>query len=516
MPLRYLAVIVLLALVSPFIGFCSWDRVESWRVSSRLSAIERAGEPLRIDTAASETPETPDQKLASRYYGEAARLSLDAHGPRFIEAGTIMTALSALPPAEAARDARVETLRATQALYDRALDLLDLATRLDARGFAPADRPKSVMDERFVANPNAIRVARLSFAGDAAGAGRALLGTLRLRRMYSIYWRRSILPTAHALTLVLNAGPVPSGDLEALQREYAAIEADLDVAQQVVNDRARFMRVMIPADVGGMAAETTNTGRPGPFEALAYRMLRPMRRHSIVSALDDYDEALAASRQPWPAKLDATDALVRRKGGTAPGGRRSFLQQVNAPWGRNVGTRLLAGIVAGSAEGLACVRAAASALAIARYERDHPGELPPNLEALVPKYLPAVSQDPFSGTALRFVRNGTAYKVYSVGANRKDDGGRWFLASDLLPRRGNPEDLGIAVAMVGIQPDDVAGRGAALRTIRARHVRRVGSYPRRSGWESRWSRSLPNAWPRWLTPDFSIESSSASVRLSGG
>src|SRR3990172_8308802 len=97
MPLRYLAVIVLLALASPFIGFCSWDRVEAWRVSSRLRVIERAGEPLRIETAASETPETPDQKLASRYYGEAARLSLDAYGPRFIEAGTIVTALSALP-----------------------------------------------------------------------------------------------------------------------------------------------------------------------------------------------------------------------------------------------------------------------------------------------------------------------------------------------------------------------------------------------------------------------------------
>ena len=444
MPLRYLAVIVLLALASPFIGFCSWDRVEAWRLSGRFRAIERAGEPLRIVTAASETPETPDQKLASRYYGEAARLSLDAYGPRFIEAGTIVTALSALPRAEAARDARVETLRATQARYDRALDLLDLATRLDARGFAPADRPRSVMDERFVANPNAIRIARLSFAGDGAGAGRALLGTLRLRRMYSIYWRRSILPTAHALTLVLNAGPVPPWDLEALQREYAAIEADLDVAQQLVNDRARFMSVVIPADVSGTAAATTTARRPEPFEALAYRVLRPMRRHSIVSALDDYDEALASARQPWPAKLDATDALVRRQGGTAPGRRRSFLQQVSAPWGRSVGTRLLAAIVAGSAEGLARARAAASALAVARYQRDHPRELPPNLEALVPKYLPAVPQDPFSGAALRYVRNGAAYKVYSVGANRNDDGGRWYSASDLLPRRGNPEDIGVA------------------------------------------------------------------------
>jgi hypothetical protein len=36
--------------------------------------------------------------------------------------------------------------------------------------------------------------------------------------------------------------------------------------------------------------------------------------------------------------------------------------------------------------------------------------------------------------------------VYSIGANRQDDGGVWEQHSDLqLSRRGNPLDIGIAV-----------------------------------------------------------------------
>ena len=60
--------------------------------------------------------------------------------------------------------------------------------------------------------------------------------------------------------------------------------------------------------------------------------------------------------------------------------------------------------------------------AIALYEQHH-GEPPENLDALVPDFLPAVPEDPFSGKPLRYLRRGGNWKLWSVGSDLKDDGG---------------------------------------------------------------------------------------------
>jgi len=60
-------------------------------------------------------------------------------------------------------------------------------------------------------------------------------------------------------------------------------------------------------------------------------------------------------------------------------------------------------------------------IALRCYHRQH-GQLPESLDALVPKYLPAVPVDDFDGKPLRYL---PAKKlIYSVGDNLKDDGGR--------------------------------------------------------------------------------------------
>jgi len=56
--------------------------------------------------------------------------------------------------------------------------------------------------------------------------------------------------------------------------------------------------------------------------------------------------------------------------------------------------------------------------AIAWYEAEK-GVYPAALNDLVPKYLPTVPDCPLTGLPLRY----TAGKVWSVGADRKDDGG---------------------------------------------------------------------------------------------
>jgi hypothetical protein len=60
--------------------------------------------------------------------------------------------------------------------------------------------------------------------------------------------------------------------------------------------------------------------------------------------------------------------------------------------------------------------------ALAAYRADH-GAYPAELTVLVPKYLPAIPEDLFSGGPLRYKREGPGYVLYSVGPNGKDDGG---------------------------------------------------------------------------------------------
>jgi hypothetical protein len=64
-----------------------------------------------------------------------------------------------------------------------------------------------------------------------------------------------------------------------------------------------------------------------------------------------------------------------------------------------------------------------TAIALKRYQLRH-GNLPPNLSALVPEFLPAVPLDPVDGNPLHYRPNGDGtYLLYSVGSNGKDDGG---------------------------------------------------------------------------------------------
>ncbi len=52
------------------------------------------------------------------------------------------------------------------------------------------------------------------------------------------------------------------------------------------------------------------------------------------------------------------------------------------------------------------------------YRREH-GQFPNNLEALVPRYLPAVPKDPFDGQPLRYRCENGALRIWSVGSDLK-------------------------------------------------------------------------------------------------
>jgi hypothetical protein len=81
-------------------------------------------------------------------------------------------------------------------------------------------------------------------------------------------------------------------------------------------------------------------------------------------------------------------------------------QQFNRAWRRNVAFRRL----------LLC------RLALRIHQPDH-GRLPDTLAELTPDYLPAVPDDPFGTGWLTYHRKGDTYRLYSLGHDRRDDGG---------------------------------------------------------------------------------------------
>jgi hypothetical protein len=75
------------------------------------------------------------------------------------------------------------------------------------------------------------------------------------------------------------------------------------------------------------------------------------------------------------------------------------------------------------------------ALALRLYRKEH-GRYPEDLQALAPKFLLSVPSDPYDGKPLRYRKIQKGFKVWSVGGNRKDDGGvkvrDWWRKGDLV------------------------------------------------------------------------------------
>lgn len=76
-----------------------------------------------------------------------------------------------------------------------------------------------------------------------------------------------------------------------------------------------------------------------------------------------------------------------------------------------------------NAERIAHQRLVQVALAVERYRKSEK-RLPETLRELTPKLLVEIPRDPFDDEEIRYRKDGDGYVVYSVGEDRKDDGGK--------------------------------------------------------------------------------------------
>lgn len=130
--------------------------------------------------------------------------------------------------------------------------------------------------------------------------------------------------------------------------------------------------------------------------------------------LECMDAVLEACRAPVDERFDrieATRAVIRR--------RPMFTSDY---YGGPMLTEDNCEFFQGHLWAFARLRCARAALAVERYRLAH-GALPETLDDLVPEYLKGVPLDPFAKAPLKYLRKDGGYSVYSVGRDRKDDGG---------------------------------------------------------------------------------------------
>jgi hypothetical protein len=391
--LRWSAIVFMLLL--PFALHAVWGYVEARRLTAAIEAIEAKGEPTRRNSAVP----TGDAARAERLYRAAAALVSGYGGGLPDWFGEIATAerTGHWTPDLVAR------VRSYLPAFREALDFMDRAAPLPFTGIGPGYAYNYMGgDIGFAVRLTGFRGIVEAAEGDGDAAARSLYSAARGGRsidqsgapfLYG-FWFASAVPPVLQQTRPTEAALAPLAQ--------ALADADHD---DVLRNTFLFFRMTLLQSRLANPWFIPSTARP------LIVVNRPLATHRLVTELEAFERLLAAASAPWPDRIEAISSMDTR--GLPP---QSF-------W-NGVGIReRLEAAVSMALRPLMTNRAIRIAVAVERYRREHGEMLPETLQSLVPRYLPSLPIDPYTGQPMRFVKEEAGYVAYSVGPNRRDDGG---------------------------------------------------------------------------------------------
>ena len=156
--------------------------------------------------------------------------------------------------------------------------------------------------------------------------------------------------------------------------------------------------------------ERLSSAQPAGWRLWWYR-LNGQRDVDCIYCFDIVEELIEAQELSFPERLEKTQEIQDRLNDLP---RTRFLAGAFRP-------PMLRATVE-EARAIARLRATIAALGVERFRLAN-GRLPDKLSDLVPKYLDAVPLDPFDGKPLRYKKLKKGFRVYSIGKDKKDDGG---------------------------------------------------------------------------------------------
>lgn len=406
--------IVAFAILLPIAAHSLWDYIEVRRLVEEIEKIRAKGEPVTEREAAGvDEPAPSNQPGAADYYLAGAMLALGARS--YDVTNPVREWLAAPAPDRAQLPQLARPLDQFVATTHDAVVLADKATPLPfTRLTAGTNYSYRTAGLSALSGAIASRTLRASIAGNGDVAVDSAITGLRLRRALRSGFGR---PDGDFVDAVLSLA-TPSAD--ALRRLDAALaERDLPELRHAnfLEQRASYVERIWRQAYGSDASAPRQITLPArtPWQYLA----RPLFTHRLVEQLRTWAELVEVSKGPWAEKTRTENRLREESRGQSP----TSLQ------GQRMGDVFVSPAVAyGSfaqaidATPLILDRCARIAVAIERFKIDRKNS-PAALADLVPAYLNAIPEDPYSGQPLMFTSTANSYTIYSVGTNLKDDGG---------------------------------------------------------------------------------------------
>lgn len=265
--------------------------------------------------------------------------------------------------------------------------------------------PGSIIDigatlERSQKIRNAIRTLQLeayvrAHEGDSAGTANAFHTALMLGQSLRDE------PTVHSMLVRVAIHGMPvlkllpyvnfsDEELALLQHDFEGIEFKEQLEHAMCGDRAWYIN----------AFDQIYAQRPSlaPQE-LAHWLVRPLDEADYIAMATDWIDLV---RKPWPELLAGREATAAKWDTPQSFFHKFFnILPLGGPF-----------VIEPAARGEALNRFAILTIALERMRRKT-GSLPEHLQDLVPNYLAAIPDDPFTNAPFCFERRGEAYVVYS-------------------------------------------------------------------------------------------------------
>jgi hypothetical protein len=217
--------------------------------------------------------------------------------------------------------------------------------------------------------------------------------------------------------LILNGAAFSDQQLKTLQTLIENGERPDAMARALAGERASGLAIFM-GSTDQLNIFDVGSGSPPPLKdrlraSLFIGLLKStgLLRKDRAFYLDVMATNVAAAEAPFPERL----TLAQQAAAMSPPSKLMIFSRMLLP--------ALSRAMQRDGDHAARIRTAETAIAVERFRRAHNGELPTDLNELVPTYVASVPQDPFDGQPLRFKRRASGYVVYSIGADLRDDGG---------------------------------------------------------------------------------------------
>jgi len=409
-------VFLVVVIVVPVVGWMAWSRGAARAVEDELSKIREAGEP----TSASELNQF--FALPNRNQ-DATQLWLD--GLALIENSAFNDDSQELPiigpgpdiPLPGQPWAQLEASEEFLDKYGEAMAKFHQAADIGGRARYEIDFEKGfsgllpmVNHQRTIARLLALEANVRAHRGDAHGAAQsvqALFAATRAQEAEPLLMSQLVRVAIDGMAVdqtqrLISSVNLADDDLVMLQNELRSIRFQAGQTRALIGERAMGIEIF------------RNPSKHG--SNVRFRIF--IGDTDLAFYLQTTRRWIAASREPFPAALDAAQKI-----------KREFQSETQSPINQAhfaLTAQLLPAFSASmqaTARGDAGNLAMDAAIAVQRFRKAN-GKLPQSLDELVPDYLPSVPLDPFDGQPLRYVIDEAgAFRVYSLGRNRTDEGG---------------------------------------------------------------------------------------------